>query len=1144
MALAGNKLEQLRLMIQDDDPNEQMFTDDELNWMLSENDNNVYITRAYVLRIMAQRYTDLEPERARQYIKMAEWLEEKYALPDPGNRRYRGVGVSTLESYTPPSGGDSPATPVDGITDVYSTDGIEATIVGQQLRLSLEDDGIEEDKLSSAVQTKLNAEHPDTDTGITSVQANNGLSESISGRELTLGISDGGIVESKLSTSLRTKINAADTDTGITSVIANDGLSQSITGRQLTMGITDGGIVESKLSTAVKTKLNATDTDTGITSVVANDGLSESISGRELTLGIGNGTITGSKIADATLTGSKLADGTITGAKIAATTITGAKIASDAITSSKINNSAVSEAKLAKAVQDKLNRSAIPHYYKQTFSGLDDNNKDNIADGSIGFYDSSDSQIQTGSLVNSISYIILPQNMAALTTNPTNPSTDLAAVDTSKFFEDRSIGGGRVMLYINQGTDHCFIQFETITKHTHTNGKVYYKLANKTYNLGDLDLTNRSSGIWYRFVADARYSITDIIGLIEAYVQKNELKGSESELYASYNNSFLAVSYRVGLVSFYNQTTNPSNDTNSIGQPDIDTISVNSEFWINESAYLRTDSNPDKFAITAKRTPSDYILDGERYYAINHNRKAFARVQIKSTPVAYGSGNASYLGFKAKMLEVYELGDVQQFGDYFAIDTEEPTKLPIEIPVKDILGLMGFIESEIDAFTGTVSQSMFVVLTDTDGNLIKITLAHLGEHIVPQTTAPRKIALTAKTSLNDINNGNLTVGIQNALGNNGIMQLKMALPATIPLVGGGSIPLTDVEATLNRHHLLELYNSDKSFKIEGIITSFNTAFGEKYVNLEKATQTGSITNNETEELLLQSNLVGREELSEVAYTGKADDVSVAASGFTGNLTTTDDTVQKALVRLDALATDAADISVDASGFDGNLTTTDNTVQKVAQKLDDLSVSGGGGGGSAYFREITATDTNSNGNWTATVSGYTAYSDGDGFVVKAPSNKGLNLKINSLGNEKIQTAEGNYPRGLTIRSGVYYLLIYSETRDGFELINPSNINFEDTYYLRGGGSISTSWNNINPTALTEWNWMEIDGYAIVSSNRYLYSYNIELDGGNTYRLYIPGITTNIYLEVKRNNNIAQIRQVGAADGMYYRRARLYRFEDSA
>ncbi len=40
---------------------------------------------------------------------------------------------------------------------------------------------------------------------------------------------------------------------------------------------------------------------------------------------------------------------------------------------------------------------------------------------------------------------------------------------------------------------------------------------------------------------------------------------------------------------------------------------------------------------------------------------------------------------------------------------------------------------------------------------------------------------------------------------------------------------------------------------------------------------------------------------------------------------------------------AADIAVDASGFNGNLTTSDDTVQEIAQKLDDLSVSTGTGG---------------------------------------------------------------------------------------------------------------------------------------------------------------------------------------------------------
>ena len=48
------------------------------------------------------------------------------------------------------------------------------------------------------------------------------------------------------------------------------------------------------------------------------------------------------------------------------------------------------------------------------------------------------------------------------------------------------------------------------------------------------------------------------------------------------------------------------------------------------------------------------------------------------------------------------------------------------------------------------------------------------------------------------------------------------------------------------------------------------------------------------------------------------------------------------------------VSVTASGFDGNLATTDNTLQKVAQKVDDLVISGAGDDlGSAAYTDVVA-----------------------------------------------------------------------------------------------------------------------------------------------------------------------------------------------
>jgi hypothetical protein len=65
------------------------------------------------------------------------------------------------------------------------------------------------------------------------------------------------------------------------------------------------------------------------------------------------------------------------------------------------------------------------------------------------------------------------------------------------------------------------------------------------------------------------------------------------------------------------------------------------------------------------------------------------------------------------------------------------------------------------------------------------------------------------------------------------------------------------------------------------------------------------------------------------------------------------------------AHDASAISVDASGFNGNLTTSDDTVQKVAQKVDDLALGGSSAGIVALHTSGTPTG-GSNGDWSALI----------------------------------------------------------------------------------------------------------------------------------------------------------------------------------
>lgn len=83
-------------------------------------------------------------------------------------------------------------------------------------------------------------------------------------------------------------------------------------------------------------------------------------------------------------------------------------------------------------------------------------------------------------------------------------------------------------------------------------------------------------------------------------------------------------------------------------------------------------------------------------------------------------------------------------------------------------------------------------------------------------------------------------------------------------------------------------------------------------------------------------------------SGVGGSLTVTATGFNGNLTTSDNTLQEIAQKVDDLVlggtdTDdqtASEVAVTSSGFDGNLATTDNTVQKALQKLDDLTVTGG------------------------------------------------------------------------------------------------------------------------------------------------------------------------------------------------------------
>jgi flavin-binding protein dodecin len=87
----------------------------------------------------------------------------------------------------------------------------------------------------------------------------------------------------------------------------------------------------------------------------------------------------------------------------------------------------------------------------------------------------------------------------------------------------------------------------------------------------------------------------------------------------------------------------------------------------------------------------------------------------------------------------------------------------------------------------------------------------------------------------------------------------------------------------------------------------------------------------------------------------ASDISVTTTGFAGNLSAADDTVQKALDTIDNIAIPgaptASGTSTSTASFNGNLSAADDTVQKALDTLDNLNV-GGVTVETKYFHDLT------------------------------------------------------------------------------------------------------------------------------------------------------------------------------------------------
>ena len=182
--------------------------------------------------------------------------------------------------------------------------------------------------------------------------------------------------------------------------------------------------------------------------------------------------------------------------------------------------------------------------------------------------------------------------------------------------------------------------------------------------------------------------------------------------------------------------------------------------------------------------------------------------------------------------------------------------------------------------TPTITQSTDLLLADWGD----VSVEHLNEHIVPKTTAPTDVTGTWETASATIINKNGTIGWLNTIVN-GVGTLQWALPDSVPVQGGGTIPAADVIDYFNQHHSINL--SFGSVVIKGPLQNFadlrslsgyvTITIGDntKCITPPRtdpricAVQTGTINDNTDDgaavAIGLQSDLVDRDEFAETAF---------------------------------------------------------------------------------------------------------------------------------------------------------------------------------------------------------------------------------------------------------------------------------------
>ena len=171
---------------------------------------------------------------------------------------------------------------------------------------------------------------------------------------------------------------------------------------------------------------------------------------------------------------------------------------------------------------------------------------------------------------------------------------------------------------------------------------------------------------------------------LSAYVLNSALEGQTNDQFASYDNALFGAGYFPGNWCLFNQTTQPTDDTNAIGQPNITTGS-GVILW----GDLRDDSNPDASWTPETLVAADWASGKIIHISPWHPYDASGHLKVTLTSDAslVGTGNAQHLWAQATWDEIGNFNDVATVGDYSRWSENTPSQLKFDLPVESIPNL-------------------------------------------------------------------------------------------------------------------------------------------------------------------------------------------------------------------------------------------------------------------------------------------------------------------------------------------------------------------------------------------------------------------------------------------------------------------------